>query len=81
MRNPSSSDTRGSRLASTDGQGRFELRDLPAGTWEVTASKAGFVPLRFGQRRPLEAGPASNAPTQQQAASGPTYAPLPSRYR
>ena len=51
-----SSDTRGSRLASTDGQGRFELRDLPAGRWELTASKAGFVTLRFGQRRPFEAG-------------------------
>ena len=51
-----SSDTRGSRLASTDGDGRFELRDLPAGRWELTASKAGFVTLRFGQRRPFEAG-------------------------
>jgi hypothetical protein len=49
-------DTRGSRMASTDAQGRFELRDLPAGTWELTASKAGFVSLRFGQRRPFEAG-------------------------
>jgi hypothetical protein len=51
-----SSDTRGSRLASTDGQGRFELRDLSAGRWELSASKAGFVTLRFGQRRPFEAG-------------------------
>ena len=51
-----SSDTRGSRLATTDGQGRFEFRDLPAGRWELTASKAGFVTLRFGQRRPFEAG-------------------------
>ena len=51
-----SSDMRGSRLASTDGQGRFEFRDLPAGRWELTASKAGFVSLRLGQRRPFEAG-------------------------
>ena len=51
-----SNDTRGSRLASTDGDGRFELRDLPAGRWELSASKAGFVTLRFGQRRPFEAG-------------------------
>lgn len=49
-------DTRGSRLASTDGQGRFELRDLSAGRWELTASKAGFVTLRLGQRRPFEPG-------------------------
>ena len=51
-----SSDTRASRLATTDGQGRFEFRDLPAGRWEITASKAGFVTLRYGQRRPFEAG-------------------------
>ncbi len=51
-----SNDTRGSRLASTDGDGRFEFRDLPAGRWELSASKAGFVTLRFGQRRPFEAG-------------------------
>lgn len=51
-----SSDTRASRLATTDGQGRFEFRDLAAGRWEITASKAGFVTLRYGQRRPFEAG-------------------------
>lgn len=51
-----SADTRASRLASSDAQGRFELRDLPAGRWELTASKAGFVTLRYGQRRPFEAG-------------------------
>jgi hypothetical protein len=47
---------RESRGTSTDAEGRFELRDLPAGRWELVASKAGFVTLRFGQRRPLEAG-------------------------
>lgn len=47
---------RESRMASTDAQGRFELRDLPAGRWDLTASKAGFVTLRFGQRRPFESG-------------------------
>jgi protocatechuate 3,4-dioxygenase beta subunit len=51
-----SNETRSSRLATTDAQGRFEFRDLPAGRWEVAASKAGFVTLRFGQRRPFEAG-------------------------
>ena len=34
------------RLASTDAQGRFELKDLPAGRWTLTASKAGFVSLQ-----------------------------------
>ena len=51
-----STDARGSRLATTDADGRYELRDLPAGRWEISASKAGFVTLRYGQRRPLEAG-------------------------
>ncbi len=51
-----SGEIRESRMASTDAQGRFELRDLPAGRWELMASKAGFVTLRFGQRRPLESG-------------------------
>ena len=47
---------RGNRLVTTDEQGRFELRDLPAGRWNITASKAGFVTMSFGQRRPFEAG-------------------------
>jgi uncharacterized protein (DUF2141 family) len=44
----------GARVASTDAQGRFELRDLPAGRWTVSASKPGFVTQRYGQRRPFE---------------------------
>ena len=44
------------RIASTDADGRFELRDLPAGRWQLTVSKAGFVSLRYGQLRPFEAG-------------------------
>ncbi len=44
------------RLTTTDAQGRFEFRDLPAGRWDLAASKAGFVTLRYGQRRPFEAG-------------------------
>ena len=51
-----SPEVRDSRGTSTDAQGRFELRDLPAGRWELMASKAGFVTLRYGQRRPREAG-------------------------
>lgn len=51
-----SAEARAGRLATTDAQGRFELRDLPAGRWTLTASKAGLVTLQYGQRRPLEAG-------------------------
>ena len=42
------------RLATTDDQGRFTVRDLPAGTFSLHASKTGFVALYFGQRRPFE---------------------------
>jgi len=47
---------RANRLVSTDAQGRFEFKDLPAGRWTLTASKAGYMTLRFGQKRSFEAG-------------------------
>jgi hypothetical protein len=49
-------DARESRVIATDAQGRFELKDLPAGRYMMTASKAGFVTLQYGQRRPSESG-------------------------
>jgi protocatechuate 3,4-dioxygenase beta subunit len=51
-----SSEVRESRVATTDAQGRFEIRELPAGRYTMTASKGGFVSLQFGQRRPSESG-------------------------
>jgi protocatechuate 3,4-dioxygenase beta subunit len=57
---------RGARLVSTDSEGRFELRELPAGRWELSAAKAGFVTLRYGQRRPFEAGRPIELTTGQQ---------------
>ena len=51
-----SAELRESRMASTDAQGRYELRDLPAGRWQLSASKAGFITLQFGQKRPFESG-------------------------
>lgn len=47
---------RESRLATTDAQGRFEVRELPAGRYTLSASKGGFVTLQYGQRRPNEPG-------------------------
>jgi len=47
---------RESRLATTDAQGRFEVRELAAGRYTLTASKGGFVTLQYGQRRPGESG-------------------------
>ena len=52
----SSAEARESRLASTDAQGRFEIKELPAGRYTMTASKGGFVSLQYGQRRPSESG-------------------------
>ena len=49
-------DARESRVATTDGQGRFEIKELPAGRYTMTASKGGFVALQYGQRRPSESG-------------------------
>ena len=51
-----SNNARESRLATTDAQGRFEIKELPAGRYTVTASKGGFVSLQYGQRRPSESG-------------------------
>src|SRR5262245_46779558 len=51
-----SPDARESRVATTDAQGRFEIRELPAGRYNMTASKGGFVSLQYGQRRPTESG-------------------------
>ena len=44
------------RLATTDAQGRFELRDLPGGRYTLSAAKGGFVSVQYGQRRPSESG-------------------------
>lgn len=52
----SSPDARESRIATTDAQGRFEIKELPAGRYTLTASKGGFVALSYGQRRPTESG-------------------------
>ncbi len=51
-----SAELRANRLVNTDAQGRFEFKDLPAGRWNLTASKAGFMTLRYGQKRAFEAG-------------------------
>jgi hypothetical protein len=51
-----SPEAREGRVATTDAQGRFEIRELPAGRYAMTASKGGFVSLQYGQRRPSESG-------------------------
>ena len=44
------------RTTSTDEDGRYEMTDLPAGRYTVTASRGGFLPIHYGQRRPREQG-------------------------
>ena len=44
------------RVASTDEEGRWEIKDLPAGRYNLSASKGGYVQLNYGQRRPFERG-------------------------
>jgi hypothetical protein len=50
-----SPETRSARLGTTDADGRFELKDLPAGRWTISATKGGYVTQQFGQRHPFEA--------------------------
>ena len=38
----------------SDGEGRFEFANVPASRCALTASKAGYVALRYGQRHPFE---------------------------
>jgi hypothetical protein len=51
-----SSELKENRLATTDGNGVYELVDLPAGRYQLTAMKGSFVQLQYGQTRPFEAG-------------------------
>ena len=46
----------GGGVTNTDAEGRFEIKDLPAGRYNISASKGGFVTGQFGQRRPTEPG-------------------------
>jgi hypothetical protein len=47
---------RDGKSVSTDAEGRWELRDLPAGRFTLNVTKGGFVSLSYGQRRPFEPG-------------------------
>lgn len=42
--------------AVTDTRGEFEFTSLPAGSYSLTATRAGYLPIQYGQRRPHEAG-------------------------
>jgi protocatechuate 3,4-dioxygenase beta subunit len=42
------------KTATTDNDGVFEFRDLPAGRFTVNATKSGYVSVGYGQTRPFE---------------------------
>jgi protocatechuate 3,4-dioxygenase beta subunit len=53
------------KVTTTDAEGRYEFEELPAGRFSINATKAGYVTLQYGQRRPYEAGtPVSLAAAQ-----------------
>lgn len=43
---------RENRLATTDADGKYEFVDLPAGRFNLTASKTSYVPASWGQAQP-----------------------------
>ncbi|HET9834584.1 MAG TPA: carboxypeptidase-like regulatory domain-containing protein [Vicinamibacterales bacterium] len=51
-----SPELRENRLASTDANGAYEIRDLAAGRYTLSASKGTYVNLSYGQTRPFEPG-------------------------
>ena len=51
-----SAESRGGGTTSTNDDGSFEVKGLPAGRYTVIVSKGGFVTMQFGQRRPNEPG-------------------------
>ena len=44
------------RATTTDADGRYEIIELPAGLYQMTVTKAGYVTMQYGQRRPFEPG-------------------------
>lgn len=44
------------RTTSTNLDGRYELKDLPAARYRVSVARGGYLPLDYGQRRPGEQG-------------------------
>jgi protocatechuate 3,4-dioxygenase beta subunit len=44
------------RTASTGLEGEYEIRELPAGRYTITASRSGFLPSQYGQRRSGDQG-------------------------
>ena len=52
----SAPELRENRLTTTDAEGRYEFKELPAGRYTVFANKGSYVGLSYGQQRPFEPG-------------------------
>ena len=52
----SAKDQSGPMSTMTDARGRYELTQLPAGTYHLKATRGGYVEMAYGQRRPFERG-------------------------
>jgi hypothetical protein len=46
--------TSNNRNATTDADGRYVITDIPSGKYKLSVMRSGYLPLRYGQRRPLE---------------------------
>jgi hypothetical protein len=64
----SSPDLTESRSISSTAQGVFEFKELPAGRYTITASRAGFLTVQVGQRRVGEPGRPIQIADRQQIA-------------
>jgi len=51
-----SPELRENRLATADGDGKYEFKEVKAGRYQITASKGSYVALQYGQTRPFEPG-------------------------
>jgi hypothetical protein len=40
----------------TDTRGEFEITGVPTGSYYLSATRAGYLTIQYGQRRPREAG-------------------------
>ena len=52
----SATDGRSGGMTTTDADGRFEVKELLAGRYSVSVTKAGYVTMQYGQRRPEQQG-------------------------
>lgn len=44
------------RGTATNVDGKYEFKDVPPGQYTVSVNRSGYLPLKYGQRRPFELG-------------------------